>query len=189
MRDTKINKRLCRKARRRCAGLSLVEILISLAITALLLTATAAAFDAALKSYRINHDLSMVSMSTRNCLYQMTSTIRSAWNDPPDIIVVNGDGTECSLVDAVGRDIIYRYDTGAEQLQVNIDGGLDWYVFLDNVQPIAPGEPIFAAGPPPGGGFPSGTVGKVEIKFKTELGQAQWAVSAAAVPRNVVYVK
>ena len=170
--------------------MSLVEILVALAITALLLAATAAAFDAALSSYRINHDLSMVSMSTRNCLYQMTGTIRSAWNDPAvDTIEVNTDGTECSLVDAAGRDIIYRYDAGAGQLQVNVDGGADWYVFLDNVQPVVAGEPIFSTAAPQGGDFPAGTVGKVEIKFKTERGSARWTVSAAAVPRNVVYVK
>ncbi|MCP4709212.1 MAG: hypothetical protein GY869_11355 [Planctomycetes bacterium] len=168
----------------------MIEILISLAITALLLVATAVAFDAALTSYRVNHDMSLVSMSTRNCLHQMTSTIRSAWNDPAvDTIDVNGDGTECALVDATGRDIIYRYEAAQKQLQVNVDGNADWYVFLDNVDPIAVGEQVFTATAPTDGVFPSGTVGKVEIKFKTARGQANWSVSAAAVPRNILYIK
>jgi len=175
---------------RRRRGLSLIEILISLAITALLLVATAVAFDAALTSYRVNHDMSLVSMSTRNCLHQMTSTIRSAWNDPAiDTIDVNGDGTECALVDAAGRAVIYRYDADQQQLQVNIDGAADWYVFMDNVEPIAVGEQVFTATAPTDGNFPYGTVGKVEIKFKTSRGQAHWAVSAAAVPRNILYIK
>jgi len=188
MRIEILKNRVRRNRRRR--GLSLIEILISLAITALLLVATAVAFDAALSSYRVNHDMSLVSMSTRNCLHQMTSTIRSAWNDPAiDTIDVNGDGTECALVDAAGRVIIYRYDAASQELQVNVDGGANWYVFLDNVEPIAAGEPVFTATAPTAGNFPAGTVGKVEIKFKTSQGQAHWSVSAAAVPRNILYIK
>ena len=36
------------------AGLSLVEVMIALAITAMLLTATAVALDASIKAYQIN---------------------------------------------------------------------------------------------------------------------------------------
>jgi prepilin-type N-terminal cleavage/methylation domain-containing protein len=173
---------------RRRAGLSLVEILIALSIAALLLGATAAAFDAALKSYKANHDMAMASMGMRNCLYQMTSLIRSAWNDPDyDIIDVSADGKQIAFVDASGRHIIYQYDETSRQLKVNIDSGAQWYVLLDNVYPVTDGDFIFTATDPEFGSFPEGTVGCVEIRFKRIEGDTTRGVSTAVVPRNIVY--
>ena len=180
-------KRIGRRTNRRRAGLSLIEVLISLVITALLLTATAAAFDAALNSYKDNHDISMVNVAARNSLYQMCSTIRSAWNDPDyDTIDINVEGTQCSLVDADGRDIIYRYDGDSKQLQMNVNGSGDWYVLVDNVEPITVGDVIFSS-TEAGGDFAVGTVGQVETRFRIEHGNVSKSISAAAVPRNVVY--
>lgn len=174
--------------RRRCAGLSLVEILIALSIAALLLGATAIAFDAALSSYKANHDMAMASMGMRNCLYQMSSMIRSAWNDPDyDIIDVSTDGNEIAFVDASGRDIIYQYDPVSRQLKVNIDASAQWYILLDSVYPVSDGDKIFTATDPDFGSFPAGTVGCVEIRFKRIEGDATRGVSTSVVPRNVVY--
>ena len=187
------------KWRRRCTGLSLVEVLIALAIAALLMTAVAMAFDAAFTSYKVNHDIAMSNMAARNSLYQITSTIRSAWNDPQyDIgggvtedrgIYVNSDGTECSFIDATGREIVYRYDAAAQQLKVNIDSGSKWYVYMNNVSPVAAGTPIFAATEPVFAGFPPGTVGRVDIRFKVTEGTVAREVSASVVPRNLVYAE
>lgn len=190
MRDYKYRSDAVTRAvcRRRCAGLSLVEILIALSIAALLLGATAVAFDAALNSYKANHNMAMASMGMRNCLYQMSSLIRSAWNDPDyDIINVSTDGKEIAFVDASGRDIIYRYDEISRQLQVNIDAAAKWYVLLDSVHPVSNGDKIFTATAPKSGSFPAGTVGCVEIRFKRIEGDAARGVSTAIVPRNVVY--
>ena len=174
--------------RRRSAGLSLVEILIALSIAAMLLGATAMAFDAALDSYKANHDMAMASMGTRNCLYQMSSLIRSAWNDPDfDIIDTSTDGKELAFVDSDGREIIYQYDDTAKQLKINIDGGSQWYVMLDNVYPVSAGDLIFTATDPTFGSFAAGTVGCVEIRFKTTVGKVTKGVSAAIVPRNILY--
>ncbi len=176
--------------RRRCRGLSLVEILISLAITALLLIATATAFDAALKSYKANHDLAMVSVSARNSLHQMCSLMRSAWNDPDVATIdVSTDGTECSFTDASDRDIIYRYDADQQRMEVNLDGSADWYVLMENVVPIEEGEHIFASSPPLVEGFAPGTVGRLEVRFKVNQCNASRPVSMAVVPRNVVYAQ
>ena len=173
--------------RRRSAGLSLVEILVALAITAMLLTATAMAFDAALRSYQANHDMAMTSIAVRNSLYQMCAAIRSAWNDDINSIVVSTDGSQCSLVDANGQNLIYRYDANMNQLQVNVNYGADWYVFIDNVEPIITGDKIITAVAPFGTGFPPGTLGRIDIRFKVRSGGESRTVSASAVPRNVVY--
>ena len=173
---------------RRRAGMSIVEILIAMSIAALLLVATAFAFDAALDSYKENYDLNVASVSSRNGLYQMCTTIRSAWNDPNAATIdINETGTQCSLVDANGRNIIYRYDSQTNQLQVNLNGTNDWYVMVDNVSPIAQGKEIFLAIDPDDTSFPAGTVGKVIVRFKVQSEQISQPVSASVVPRNIVY--
>lgn len=176
-----------RLANRRAAGLSLVEVLISLAIVALLLTATGIAFDAALDNYKINQDMASVSVAARNSLYQMTSTIRSAWNlapaeDPNAAIDVPVDGRSCELLDADGRVVIYRYNTATQELQVNIDGDAKWYVMVENVFPITVGESIFTATY-----TPDDLVSRVEIRFQVSQEGLSRTISAAAVPRNILY--
>ncbi|MCK5271419.1 MAG: prepilin-type N-terminal cleavage/methylation domain-containing protein [Sedimentisphaerales bacterium] len=172
-------------------GLSMVEILIALTIAAMLLTATAAAFDAALTSYRSNYDMSVVGVSSRNAMYQMCSTIRSAWNDPDyDTIDVTTDGTQCSLVDANGWDVEYRYNASTNEMQVRVDRGSgwsDWFIMVDNVVPVATGEKIFTDFDPEDTDFPAGTIGKVIIRFRVQQEGINQSVTASAVPRNVVY--
>jgi len=181
----KIKNRTIRHTR---SGLCLIEVLLALAIMALLLGATAVAFDAALRSYKVNHDLASISVSARNAIYQMTTTIRSAWNDPDgDMIEVTDGGTQCSMVDAWGRSVGYRYNKIDCELQATIDGGTHWYVMVENVHPISVGEPIFIATDPEGGDFQVGTVGRVEIRFMVSQDGVSRTFSASAVPRNVLY--
>ena len=190
------NKTFQRRSRR--SGLSILELLVALAIAALLLTATATAFDAALKSYNVNSDMAMVNTSFRNAMYQMCATIRSAWNNPEyDLgdgttedrgIYVNGDGTECSLVPAnEWNSVVYRYNSVSKELQININGGANWHVLVENVDPVAADEPIFNALAPLGTDFPAGTVGLVEIRFKVTINDTSQVVTASAVPRNIIY--
>lgn len=172
---------------RSLAGMTLPELLVSLAITAMLLTALAVAVNATMTSYTTNQDMATATVSSRNALRQMCRTIRSAWNEPDNPIGVNDDGTTCSLVDAGGRNIIYRYDADAQQLQININGSDDWYGLVDGVLPVVDGDAIFVATAPPAGGWPGGTVGRVVIRFRVVAGDISRSVSAAAVPRNVLY--
>lgn len=182
------NKYIRNRRRYGCKAIALFELLISLAIGSLLLTATAVAFEAAFTSYKVNNELAAVSISSRNALHQMCGTIRSAWNDPEvDTIDVNADGTECSLVDANGRSLIYRYSAVDRELQVNLNGSAQWHLMVDNVDPIAANEPIFIAFDPVTPGFPEGTVGLVEIQFKITGKNISQPVIGSAVPRNIVF--
>lgn len=185
-------KQLNRRRARRAAGLSLVEVLISLAIVAMLLTATGIAFDAALKNYKINHDMASVSVSARNALYQMTTTIRSAWNldpdtDPLDAIYVAPNGKSCSMRNANGDRVYYRYDESGKQLQVRIDyddptlTDTPFYVLVDNVEPVTVGEKVFTAT------YIDNLVSCVEIRFMVSQAGLSRTVSASAVPRNILY--
>jgi hypothetical protein len=171
--------------------MSLVEVLVALAITALLLTATAMAFDAAFENYKSNHNLALVSIYARNALYQMCSNIRASWNAPDkgDPTEVSADGTECSFTDQNGRLVIYRYFPDSHQIKVNIDAAAQWYIMVDNVTPLTAGDHIFSLTPPSTPGFPAGTAGRVEIRFTVTHEGASRSVSAATVPCNVLYAK
>lgn len=181
---------------RRCRGLSLVEILVALAITALLLTATAMAFEAAMNSYTTNHDLSMVSISTRNVLHQMCAYIRMSENNPEDgePTTVTLDGTECTFFvwyrpdDIETTEITYAYNAAQHSLEVNINNGADWFTLVDNVYPVTAGDHIFTLTDPEDfENFPAGTAGRVEIRFKVVQNDVSRTVSSAAVPCNVLY--
>jgi len=183
------NNNRSRQFRRR-AGLSMVELLLALSITAILLTATAAAFNAAFTNYKVNNELTTASMSSRNAVYQMCATIRSAYNDPDDpnaaVIEVSSDGTECSMLDANGRDIVYHYSSTEKKLQISIDGS-QWYTMVENVTPVDAVTPIFTAFAPDNQQFPAGTIGRVEICFKVTINGLTNPITASAVPRNVIY--
>jgi len=184
-----INNSSCiHSSKKRRAGLSLVEILISLSVAALLLTATAAAFDAAFKNLQENNEMAMVGMSTRNSLCQMTGTIRSAWNDPDTATIdVNSTGTEISLTDATGQNIIYRYDANTQQLQVNVNGNANWYPMIEDVYPAGTGIDIFTATAPQDTSFPAGTVGCIDIRFRVTRDNTCRTICASVVPRNIIY--
>ena len=152
--------------KRRSHGLSLVEVLISLAIVALLLTATGAAFDAALRSYKVNH----------------------AWNldfteSPEDAIYV--DAASCSFRNASDQVVTYTYDEIESQLLVTIEeGGVTRgpYTMVEDVYPVSLGQPIFTATL-----MGDGRVARVEIRFMIAIEGVSRTVSAAAVPRNILY--
>lgn len=178
------------RPRRHCRGLSLVEVLIALSISALLLVATGTAFDAAFTSYKSNQDMANVSVAARNALHQMVSTIRSAYNADPDddpdyaiyIIDEADEYLQCAFVDALDRDIIYRYNDDTNQIQMNIDGGADWYVLVDDVYPVEVDDPVFEA-------IYTGDnrVANVEIRFQVAQEGLTRTISAGAVPRNIIY--
>jgi len=70
------HKHSSRSTRRR--GFTLVECLIGLAISAILLTAMAAAFNASVTNYRENEDMYWTMNNARQALARMTSQIRTA---------------------------------------------------------------------------------------------------------------
>lgn len=91
---------------RRRAGLSLVEMLISLAITAMLLTATMVAIDASFKAYASAAETASAQASTRMVVNRLLMLVRTS-------IAVGPDGTgESDYIDVVSQagDFRIRYD-------------------------------------------------------------------------------
>lgn len=65
------------RSRARCRGLSLAELLVALAITAMLLTATMVAVDASFKSYAVAAESASTQVSTRMVVHRLMTMIRT----------------------------------------------------------------------------------------------------------------
>ena len=111
-------------------GFGIVELLIALAITALLLAAVAVAFNASIINYCENEDIFKAVNSARQALYRITTQLRTATAVAP-----NSPVNECAFITAGGEDITYRYDSGDNKLYLitNDDSSDSDYVLCDNV--------------------------------------------------------
>lgn len=113
-------------------GFSVIELLIALAITAMLLAAVAVAFNASIKNYCENEDIFKAVNSARQALYRITTQLRTATAVNP-----SSPANECAFITAGGEDITYRYNStdGKLYLITNING--QEFVLCDNVKSMS----------------------------------------------------
>ena len=156
------------------AGFTLVELLIALAIGAMLLAAVAVAFNASIVNFRENEEIFRTINSTRQALFRITTQLRTA-----DAVDPNAPANECTFITADGQDITYRYDSGDGKLYLitNDDLSDQDYVLCDNVtamtfakDAVVEDEQI--------------KVKKVQISMTVASGDLQRTVSTAAVIRR-----
>jgi prepilin-type N-terminal cleavage/methylation domain-containing protein len=87
-------------------GFTIIECLIGLAISAVLLTAVAVAFNASITNYRENEDMFWSMNNARQALARMTSELRIGYP-------VNANAAEpnnqCSFITASGENITYEF--------------------------------------------------------------------------------
>lgn len=130
---------MLRQASHRARGLSLVELLIALAITAMLLTATMVAIDASFQAYAVAAESASTQTSTRMVVHRLLTLVRTstahgplepdATATPP--IVLNGDTIESNfleLIDARGNLLRIEYDDTLDELWLTMTpygGGAD----------------------------------------------------------------
>jgi prepilin-type N-terminal cleavage/methylation domain-containing protein len=132
-------KRSLRKRR----GVGLIELLLALAISAMLLTATAVAVDASFKAYANNQEQSSLLQQARMALNRMVTSIRTSDSHAPAdfkllVDFKNGKkvtGTAIGMFQEDGTNIVYRYDAGKQQLLADIRGSS--YVVARGVQAFA----------------------------------------------------
>jgi len=156
------------------SGFTIVELLLALAITAILLAAVAVAFNASLINYRENDDIFKAINSARQALFRMTSQLRTAAAVDPA-----SPANECTMITADGDDITYRYDSADDTLYLvtNDDLSDDDYVLCENVPAMT---------------FTTDTVVResqtivksVQISMTVASGGVQRKVSAAVVVRR-----
>ncbi|MHC4476852.1 MAG: prepilin-type N-terminal cleavage/methylation domain-containing protein [Planctomycetota bacterium] len=161
---------MSRKPDRSRAGFTIVELLLGLAISAVLLAAVAVAFNASIKNYKVNEDSFKTMNHARQALFRITTQLRTGW--PVDPCAPNN---ECSFVTADGRDITYQYRNTDNKLYLITNSDGSEYVLCDNVTAMS-----FIKTPTDDGS----DVKSVQISMTVQSGPIQRTLSAAAVVRR-----
>jgi len=155
-------------------GFTLAELLIALAISAMLLVAVAVAFNASATNYQQNEDIFKVVNSARQALCRITSQLRTASAVDP-----NAPSNECTMITAAGENITYRYNNVDNKLYLvtNYDPSDSDYVLCDHVTsmtfsktPILTDEGLDCK--------------SVQISITVAIGNIQKTISAAAAIRR-----
>jgi prepilin-type N-terminal cleavage/methylation domain-containing protein len=153
-------------------GFTIAECLISLAITAILLTSLAVAFNAAVMNYRENEQMYQAINNARQALTRMTSQLRTGYAVDP-----NAPTNQCNFLTAAGDDITYEFrsDDGKLYLRTNDDG--HEYVLCNNVT-YAAFTKTRTTSPP------LGDCKSVQISLTVRSGDFERTLAAAAVIRK-----
>ncbi len=153
-------------------GFSLAELLLALAITAILLAAVAIAFNASVINYSENEEIFRTINNARQALIRMTSQLRTANAVDPNLAT-----NQCALITASGDDITYRYSAADNRLYLVDNSSGDSYTLCDNVAAMTFTKNTAVEG--------SVTyVKSVQISITVASGDAQRTVSSAAVIRR-----
>ncbi len=109
---------------------TIAEVLIALAITAILMAAVAVAFNASVINYNENEDIFNAVNKARQVLFRITTELRTA-----NAVVPVEASSQCSLITADGSDFTYRYNSSDDKLYLvtNDDLSDSDYLLCDNV--------------------------------------------------------
>jgi len=152
-------------------GFTIVELLIALAITALLLSAVAVAFNGSVINYRENEDIFRTINNARQALYRITTQLRTAY------VLPTGLANECTLVTDAGEDITFRHNNTDNKLYLVDNSTGSSYVLCDNVTAMTFTREVATEGA-------LTYVKSVQISITVQSGHIQKTVSAAAVIRK-----
>jgi hypothetical protein len=199
---TRSDRRRGRTRSRPARGLSLSEVMISLAITSMLLTAIAAAFHSSTQIISENDEFFRATQAGRVALNQMLTEIRRADNVPAEDSVVTDPGTNLKFtVRGITTDLLpvsrpldahmsqeymryYRYDAATKRLLLyfqNAKGQQSTeYPLATNVQqsPFAWEQTA--------GSDNSRIAARVSIALEIVVGNNRIRLSGSAVPRRCI---
>jgi type II secretory pathway component PulJ len=106
----------------------MVECLLGLAISAILLTAIAVAFNAATINYRENEEMFRSLNNARQALTRMTSQLRTG-----DTVDPVAPSNQCSFFTAANEDVTYDWRSDEQKLYVRMNNTGQEYVLCDKV--------------------------------------------------------
>ena len=151
-------------------GFTIAELLIALAISAMLLVAVAVAFNASAVNYQENEDIFKTINNARQALFRMTSQLRTA-----DAVDPNSPINECSFWTSAGQDLTYEFRSAESKLYLitNIDS--NEYVLCDNVTAMTFTKTLTDDGL---------DCKSVQISMTVASGNVQKTISAAAAIRR-----
>lgn len=157
-------------------GFTMIELLLGLAITAMLFAAVAVAFNASAVNYNQNENIFAGINSVRQALSRITTQLRSA-----DAVDPNAASNECTFITADGQNITYRFNSGDSTLYLitNDDTSDDDYVLCENVNSMTFTRETFIADS-------QIKVKSVQISMSmTSGGVVQKLAAAAVIRRNL----
>jgi prepilin-type N-terminal cleavage/methylation domain-containing protein len=153
-------------------GFTIVELLIALAIMALLLGAVAVAFNASVINYSENEDIFKTINNARQALFRITTQLRTASAVEP-----NSPANECTLITDAGEDITYRYNSAESKLYLIDNSTASAYLLCDDITAMT-----FTANTATEGSLTY--VKGVQISITVQSGDIQKTISAATVIRK-----
>jgi len=151
-------------------GFTIAELLIALALSAMLLVAVATAFNASAMNYQENEDIFRTINSARQALFRMTSQLRTA-----NAVDSAAPNNECSFITAAGEDITYQFRSAENKLYLITNSDAQEYVLCDNVTAMT-----FSKTPTDDGL----DCKSVQISMTVVNGNVQNTISAAAAIRR-----
>ena len=155
----------------RAGGFTLVELLLGLAISAMLLAAVATAFNASVTNYRENRQIYETLNNARQAMLRMTTELRTG-----HLVEPAAPANQCSFYTAANDDITYEYRSADHRLVLITDDGQE-YVLCENVTGLTFTKTATDAGD---------DCKSVQISITVQVGdQVQTLSSAAVIRRNL----
>ena len=155
-------------------GFTLVELLISLALLAMIMAAVGVAVHASAMNYKANENIFAAMSTARQATMRITSDLRTARGEVSD----TDPPTQCSFYTADDRNITYRWNSADNTLYLDIHSvdSTDSYVLCRNVTAMT-----FTRTPATGD-----PVRNVRLSMTVTVdGQSQTVASAAVIRRNM----
>ncbi len=150
-------------------GFTIVELLISLALLAMLMAAVGVAVHASAMNYKANEDIFTAMSTARQAMTRITCDLRTA----TEVFGADPD-TQCSMITPDGRDITYRWNSADETLYLDINPNAGSYVLCRNVTTMTFVRTPLAGEP----------VRNVRISITVTVGGVSQTVASAAVIRR-----
>lgn len=145
---------------RRRRGVGLVELLVALAISAALLTATAVAIDASFRGYAINQQQADLTQRARITMHRLTTYLRATKEHQPYAssaaatfasgVIATDSGVR--MFTNAGQEVAFRLDTATGRLLLS-EGGTDRVLlrgvgtFTVSFEPMRSEQSIKTGGP------------------------------------------
>ncbi|HSW01357.1 MAG TPA: prepilin-type N-terminal cleavage/methylation domain-containing protein [Sedimentisphaerales bacterium] len=176
------NRTSTTKHRQCIRAFTLIECLISLAITAILMTAVAAAFKASIVSYGENEEIFWTVNNARQALARMTAQLRTAGYDDPTYGLVAVDPSDpnnrCSFRTADGGNFTYEFRSAENRICFINNTTNQTYVLCDDVVGASFTRTL------PTDSIDCKIVKSVQISLTVRSGDSRRTLSAAAVIRR-----
>jgi prepilin-type N-terminal cleavage/methylation domain-containing protein len=168
---------MARRARQRSA-FTLVELLLSLAISAALLTAAAGAYSAAGSAIDDNDRFFRATQQSRVCMAQFVKEVRQATK------VLSVSSSQVHLIDAAGHDRVWQYSPAA----ANAPGMIQIVDNTAGTTRTAATNVNYAAFNFKSGLIPNKTTWPVQVSFVLQVmyGSDQLVLSGGAAPRQEI---